>query len=84
MKPVHNLLDARVVVPPVNVENIDVTSAKLLQRSLHGEVERLDAVANETCFVLHAGVTTFIVGGILSGRMSLWLPMMPYRLGSPW
>ena len=42
---VHDLLDAAPVVPPVNVQKVNVRRAQLLERSLDSEVHRLGAVA---------------------------------------
>jgi hypothetical protein len=36
---IHNFLDARVVVPHVDIQNINVIRAEVLQRRLEGEPE---------------------------------------------
>lgn len=44
MQTVHDLLDARGVVPPVDKEDVDVVRTELLQRCLDGHVQRLYVV----------------------------------------
>jgi len=46
MKAIHNFLDAGRVVPPVEIENVDVIRAKLLQGRFDGEMQRLGAVSD--------------------------------------
>ena len=49
---VHNLFDARVIIPPVQVEDVDVVRAQLLQRAVQGHIHRLEIVADKTCLLL--------------------------------
>ncbi len=46
MKAIHDFLDAGRVVPPVEIENVDVVRAKLLQGRFDGEMQRLGAVSD--------------------------------------
>lgn len=56
MKVVHDLLDATSVIPPVNVQEVDVRGAQLLQRSLDGEMHRLGVVADVVDLGLDCGI----------------------------
>jgi len=47
MQAPHNLFDARLVVPPVDIEEINVIGAKFLQRSFNRDMEGSNAVSNE-------------------------------------
>ena len=48
---VHDLLDGGGVVPPVEVQDVDVGRAELLERRFDGEVQRLGVVAHELAFL---------------------------------
>ena len=65
MKVVHDLFDGRLVIPYVNIENVNVRCAKLLQASLETEAHRLDAVAMIVNFLFDARVRQLIVEAIL-------------------
>lgn len=45
MKSVHHLLNAGRVIPPMDVENVDVVRTKLLQGRVNREGHRLQVVA---------------------------------------
>ena len=61
---VHDLLDGASVVPPVDVEDVNVIRAQLSERVVDGVEHRLDAVANE-CTVL-ARLSSLVIGGVLN------------------
>ena len=44
----------------MNIENVDVGCPKLLERLLHGDMERLCAVACERILLLNVILTTFV------------------------
>ena len=46
MESVHHLFDTGGVVPPMDIEDVDVASSQPLQRGLEGEVQRLGVVAS--------------------------------------
>ena len=56
MEAVHELFDAREVVPVVTIEDIDVSRTELLQAGLHGEFKRLGPVAHVVGFLLNGAV----------------------------
>ena len=62
---VDDLLDAGIVIPPVNVQNVDVVRTQLLQGRLHGDVERLHIVTREAGVLLDVLSTALEVAGIL-------------------
>ncbi len=62
---VHDLFDAGVVVPPVNVKNVDVRGAELLERIFDAYVEGLEAVPAEVGLDGNGGVRTFVVRCVL-------------------
>ena len=51
MQPVHHLLHGGVQVPVVEVQDVDVGRAELLERRFDGEVQRLGVVAYELAFL---------------------------------
>ena len=57
MEAVHELFDAREVVPVVTVEDVDVGCAELLQAGLDGEFKRLRPVAHVVDFLLNGAVS---------------------------
>jgi hypothetical protein len=65
VKVVHDLFDRRLVIPYVNIENIEVRCAKLLQASVETEAHRLDAVAMIVNFLFDARVRQLVVEAIL-------------------
>ena len=62
---VHPLLNARLPIVPVAVQDIDVVRSQLLQRRLNSEMQRLRAITN----VVHLLAHRFIVP--LPGRCVL-------------
>lgn len=52
MQAVHELLDGRGPVPPMDVEDVDVRRAELLQASLDTEFHGLGAVAQQVRLLL--------------------------------
>lgn len=69
METVHDFLHAGGVVPPVNIENIDIAGAKLLERVLDREMQRLDIVTDISRLLLEV-VATFVVGRVLLNHRS--------------
>ena len=47
MQAVHDFLNGGHVVPPVEVQYVDVVGAELLERGVDGDVQRLYVVARE-------------------------------------
>ena len=56
MESVHHLLDTSGIVPPVNIEQIDVGGPELLQGAFDGEVHGLHVVAAIQYFLLDGAV----------------------------
>ena len=65
MQVVHDLFDGRLVIPYVNIENVDVRCAELLQASVETEAHRLDAVAMIVNFLFDTWVRQLVVEAIL-------------------
>jgi hypothetical protein len=63
---VHNLLDGRGVIPPVHVENVEIRSAQLLERSFYGHIEGLGVVTRVVDLVSDIVATMFETARILS------------------
>ena len=57
MEAIHELFDAREVVPVVTIENIDVGRTELLQAGLDGKFKRLRPVAHIVDFLLNGAVS---------------------------
>ena len=57
---VHDLLDGGVVVPEMDVQDVNVGSAELLQRLVHGGVEGLEVVP-----AVERTLLDFLIGGAL-------------------
>ena len=62
---IHDFLDTGAVVPPVQVQNIYVCSAKLLKRRIHGYTKRFGIVSPIIDFVSNMILTSFEAGCIL-------------------
>ena len=60
---VHDLLDAAPVVPPVNVQKVNVRRAQLLERVVHGVDHGLEAVADKGAVL--PGVEASVFGRVL-------------------
>ena len=65
MKIVHDLLDGRLEIPYVSIQDIDVRRTELLQAGLDAEVQRLGIIAVIIDFVSDIRVTEFEVEAIL-------------------
>jgi hypothetical protein len=48
---IHNFLDRRLIIPPVNIQNINVRSAKLSQAGLHRVAHGFQTISCETDFL---------------------------------
>ena len=47
MQAVHHFLNTAGIVPPMNIEDVDVACAQLLERFFDGDVQRFHIVADE-------------------------------------
>ena len=66
MKAVHHLFDASGIVPPVNIEQINIGRAELLEGILDGDVKGLDVVAVVSLLGAELGAFAhLVVGGVL-------------------
>jgi len=65
VKIVHDLLDGRLEIPYVSIQDIDVRRTELLQAGLDAEVQRLGIIAVIIDFVSDIRVTEFEVEAIL-------------------
>ena len=66
METIHHLFDASGVIPPVNVEQIDVGRTKLPEGIFDGDVKGLDVVALVSLFGAELGAFAhLVVGGVL-------------------
>lgn len=52
---VHDLFDAGGVIPPVDVEDVNIIRAELLERRFDGNVQRFGVVANVLRLLLKLG-----------------------------
>lgn len=71
MKRVHHLLDAGVVIPPMNVKDIDIRRAQLLERVFDAQMERLQTIPAEVSLDGDACVITFVVRSVLKNECSV-------------
>jgi hypothetical protein len=65
VKIVHDLLDGRLEIPYVSIQDIDVRRTELLQAGLDAEMQRLGIIAVIIDFVSDIRVTEFEVEAIL-------------------
>jgi hypothetical protein len=65
VKIVHDLLDGRLEIPYMSIQDIDVRRTELLQAGLDAEVQRLGIIAVIIDFVSDIRVTEFEVEAIL-------------------
>lgn len=69
MQAVHHLLNAGGVVPPMEIEQVDIVDAQLFQRFLDEDVRGLDVVTGVHGFRAKLRtLTDLVVGGILKWR----------------
>lgn len=64
MEGLHYFLDARVPIPPMKVQEVDIGGPELLQRSLEGNVQRLGVVADVHDLLVDV-LAGFEVGSVL-------------------
>lgn len=64
---VHDLFDAGHIVPPVEVEDVDVVGAQLLEGCLEGVVQGFGAATDVRGLLLPFGLVALIVARILGG-----------------
>lgn len=65
MQTIHDLLDGRVPVPPMDIKDVDVRGAELLQAVFKTDVHRLDTVPSIVCLLNDLSGGTFVVRRIL-------------------
>jgi hypothetical protein len=65
MKAIHDLLDTGIIVPPVNIQDINVCCSQLLQAGVDAGVHRLDVVTSVIDLVLDAFFAAYIVCRVL-------------------
>ena len=66
MEAVHDLLDGGGVIPPVDVQDVDVVSAELLQGRLDRHDHGLGTVSGIVNFLTEGfRLSTLVVGGVL-------------------
>ena len=63
---VHNLLDGRAMIPPVQVENVEIRSTQLLERSFYRHIEGLGVVTRIVDLVRNIVATMLETARILS------------------
>lgn len=62
MQTVHDLLNARGPIPPMQVEDVNIGRSELLQRCFDRDVHRFDIIADEGDFVWRLYVTLEVRG----------------------
>ena len=62
VKRVHHFLDGSSPIPPVHVQDVDVRGAKLLERFLGGDVERLCVISRVVDLMSDVILTSLVVG----------------------
>lgn len=72
VKAPHHLFDACLIVPPVDVEEVDEVGTEFLERRVDGGVKGLDAVAGKERPLLHGRITSREVARVLK-RLSMGL-----------
>lgn len=67
---VHHFFDTCGVIPPVDIEDINVGGTQLLQGIFQGEMHRFDVVSNVVCLLADV-CCSFVVASVL--------PIIPVR-----
>lgn len=65
VKTIHNLLNTGRVVPPVDIEDVDIIGPKFLQRSFDGYMHGFDAIAIIVGLLQDTGCASLEVGSVL-------------------
>ena len=65
METVHDLLDRGSVVPPMDIQNVDIGCTKVLQTFFDRQMQRFDMVAIKDCLLLDVCVTPLVIGCVL-------------------
>ena len=68
MQRVHNFFDRGIIVPPMDVQQVDVRSAEFLQASLDTDVHRLSIVSGIVGLLYNRVVSALEVCGVLKGN----------------
>jgi hypothetical protein len=61
----HNLLDAGIKVPNMDIQEIDVIGAELLEGSLHRDMHRFGTVSRIKRFLGDSAVVAFVIDRVL-------------------
>ena len=65
MQTIHDLLHTARVVPPMNVEDVNIISAELLQARINAIAHRLEIVTRVENLLLDGRIVTPVVDGVL-------------------
>ena len=65
MQRVHNFLHGSIVIPPVDIENVNVRGSKLLQASFDAITERLGVITDEQRLLGNILISTLVICSIL-------------------
>ena len=65
MKSIHNLLNGSIPVPPMQIQDVYVRRAKLLETGFNAHTHGLDIVSTIINFGFNASFTAFVVGRVL-------------------
>lgn len=65
MESVHDLLDAGVIIPEMNIEDIDVRGSQLLKAGVNTNMHGLDIVASILNLLLDSLVSANIIYAVL-------------------
>ena len=65
MKSVHDLLNGSIPVPPMHIQDVNIRCTKLLETGLNAHMHRLDVISSIVDFGFDAGITAFVIGGVL-------------------
>ena len=63
---IHDLLDATGVVPPMDIENIDIVSPQFLERRFKGDVQGLQVIPDIRRLLFDTVVASLVVRSILN------------------
>lgn len=65
MQAVHDLLHASGIIPPVNVEDIDIARSEFLERSLDRDMQGLDVITGVMSLLVDIICSAFVICGVL-------------------
>ena len=61
----HDLLNAGFIIPPMNVEEIDIIRPQLLERIAYGNMERLVVVSKMQYLLFNVLISLLVIGRVL-------------------